>query len=311
VSVHLQNAELIRAEISSQLAHVRTLLARPLHRIEAQSIGGGPLHPLQEVLEAAERWVRRDDLATAHVEGYVVEATGLGPLITARSGDPALPGLLADMVGPDQYLHAVGVLGVAFAMQSLAPSTQVRLLRKTTQAPGYIADIRVTLPDSTTFDIEAKAPRILRGLRRTIRTKLARRAVTNAVSGACDPVRGQLPKTSPGVVAIASFGLGEASFAALVRAANRQLEVHRAENPLLMGVLIVDYRRAAKILSSTKRKGPGDSWSQTSRVSLTWGSHRELVRNPGYRGEPRVVIVDGHEPAKDYFDFSSAEAAPD
>lgn len=304
MGLRIENAEKIREEVGGRIAQVRALLAEPLSRIDELANDESGTHPLVEVLAAAERWIADPESSSLGFDRHVVEAMGLAPLIEARKSDPALQELLAGMVESSQYIHAVGVLGTAFAMQGMAGVQRIELVQKASGTPGRIPDIRVLMGEGQAFNIEAKAPRRLRGLDRRLRPNRARHVVQTAVSEAAHPERGQLPTDSPGIVAIAAHGLRGTSIDELARASKAVLRRHGSEDFYLMGVLLVNFYYEIRHLRTSVALGGWDDRRVTHTVQVAWGSHRELVPNRSYRGSFKIESVEGFDPAQDGFDLS-------
>lgn len=309
MQVRIHRADEVREVVSRQLARVRELLGEPLSKLAAQARQRPERHPLLTAIDATEQWLALPNLRSSRIEGYLIEATGLGPLIEARASDPALPRLIASMVDPSQYLHAVGALGVAYAIQHTPEVKRVEFVEQSPGLQGRIPDLRVVLDHGREFYIEAKAPRQLRNRTRQISARVARRVVGNALSEA-RPILGQLPSDSVGMVAILSFGGGHATIRTLRETGRRFLEKVGPNDPMLMGVLIVDFRRTVRVMESSQGVDANGLPSVTARVRLAWGSHREMVQNPAYAGTFRVAVSPDYDPPEQHYDFSWSDEGP-
>ncbi len=300
--IRIYNAERIRRDIEPRLAQVRDVLAAPLRRIEKLPRAQASGHPLIRALEAAERWASRPDLATVPIEGYVVEAVGLGVLIDAREADPALPELFAGMVDPNQYLHALGILGVAYALQNDLPRVEhLEIVRHDPSKHGRIPDLRVGFDGGHELAVEVKAPRILHWPRRHLTRRNAHGCVRCAIAEAADPTRSQLPRDSPGLVALASFGV-EDSAVELMRVEATSFLRDRCQNEdTLMGALFVDFRRRGTLELAPYQPGPAGSLELEAGVF--WSRHAVMAHNPWYRGNFNIGTVAQHEAAKVFFDL--------
>ncbi len=301
--IRVHNVEQVRQTILPRLAHVRELLALPLRRIEKLPSTRAAQHPLIRALEAAELWANRADLATVPIEGYVVEAVGLGVLIDARGADPALPELIAGMVDPDQYLHALGVLGVAHTLQEGLPRIeQLNLARHDPTKPGRIPDIRLSFDGGHRLSVEAKAPRFLHWPRRHLTRRIAHGSVRHAISEAASPTKGQLPKDSPGLIALASFGVDDPGIELLRTEADSFLKDNCQNDDFLMGILFVDFRRRGTLELAPVQPGPPGSFELAAGVF--WSRHSSMSHNPGYRGNFKIGLENGRSAAKEYLDFA-------
>ena len=301
--IRVHNVEQVRKAVLPRLAHVRELLALPLGRIEKLPRTRAAQHPLVRALEAAEHWVNRPDLATAPIEGYVVEAAGLGVLVDARGADPGLRELIAGMVDPDQYLHALGVLGVAHTLQEGLPRIeQLSLVRQDPTKSGPIPDLHLSFDGGHRLSVEAKAPRFLHWPRRPVTRRIARGCVRHAISEAAGRVKSQLPKDSPGLVALASFGVDDPGIELLRAEADSFLKNHSQNDEFLMGVLFVDFRRRGTLELAPNQPGPAGSFELAAGVF--WSRHLRMAHNPGYRGKFKIGLQNGHSAAKEQLDFA-------
>jgi hypothetical protein len=299
----VENTRAIRRVIGSQIQHVRELLAGPLARINEWGEPKRSAHPLVQVLDGTERWLNSSELLTTRIEGYSLEAAGLGPLIDARQEDPALPGFISEMVDEDQYLHNVGVLGVAYAMDSVPETSTVGLIRQKT--PGVrIADLRVTLSQGGVVEVEAKAPRALRQFPENVTPHVAQVVVENALSEAAHPITGQLPRDGPGLVAIASHGLSAEAVQRIDDAARIAIQRFGPGSPNLIGLLTLNFYRRMEVLESNATPQGDGTTRLTRKIRLTWGNERTLAKNAAYRGGVNFNLEEGHEPARQDFDLT-------
>ena len=310
IDFKVENSDALRSLVEVQLKHVRELLARPLETIAQSAETVRARHPLVEALEGTERWIESPILLTTRIEGYVVEATGLGTLIDARVHDPGLPDLIAGMVDPNQYLHNVGVLGVAFAMDTIAGPRRPELIRQSRQGGGRIADVRVPLQGGAIVDVEAKAPKALRLPPADISPKIARTVAENALNDAAHPLTGQLPRDRPGLVAIAAHGLPDKVQASVNDAAQQAIDRFGQASPNLIGLLTLNFYRRLEVLQ-TKDMPVEDGKRRLRRtVRLTWGNARMLAKNRGYTGVVSFNLEEGHEPARENYDFTERDTVP-
>lgn len=311
VEVNLHRAPEVRLAIGRELAVVEELLAVPLTRIrQGESTVVGPKHPLTEVLDATRKWIEAPDMATRRVEGYSIEALGLGPLLRARDGDPALPELIASMVVPEQYLHALGLLGVAYAIQAAGWARDVRLLRKVGQEKGRVADLGVTIAPGIGFQVEAKAPRALRELAGDLRATVARAVVRHAINDACNPDRPQLRNNMPGTVALLSRGLSTEEGLLIEKAAIGHLGRVGSRYPYLMGVLVVNLQRTMTPIDTVETSLPDGRRRVSGNVRVAFGSRRWFAPNPRYVGTVRLDVEEGHQEATETLDLSTKPSAP-
>ncbi|MCI4327194.1 MAG: hypothetical protein L3K16_06140 [Thermoplasmata archaeon] len=301
--VRVENAGDIRSALTMEVAEVERLLAGPLAGLRHSEPRTRDRHLLWSMLEATRQWLGATNFSSHKIEGYSIELLGVGALLRARAGDPGLPELVAGMVEASQYIHAMGVLGVAYAIADQPWARHVTLLRKETQRPGRIADLRVEVTEGGKFDIEVKAPRTLRDPNRPVRVKAARRIVATAIMEACNPKNPQLPPGSPGMVAIVGHDLRERDGRTLESAGNGYLQRRGGLNPWLMGVLMIELRRQASFGDPTEIVLPDGRRQRTRQLRATFGSRRNYSRNPAYVGNVQLNLEEGHDPAKENLDF--------
>jgi hypothetical protein len=87
-------------------------------------------------------------------------------------------------------------------------------------------------------------------------------------------------------------------------AARVVLEQHGIDDTHLLGVLLVNFRRTARVSGPLGRREGVAGREVTHEVKLTWGSQRTIVRNPAYRFGLKIVSVEGYDTARDRFDFT-------
>jgi hypothetical protein len=305
LTLRVHNADLLRDEVRERVAETRAFLAGPLGVLETGDVRSPHAagHPLLEYLHATERWLCREDFDSARVEGYLLEVSALATLLRAREKDAGLGELIASMVVAEQYRHAVAVLGVAYQFER-APGVRALLTRKLPGERGRIPDLWLDGGGRPRLQVEVKSSAELQSAGAPMSVRVAERAVGKAISAARVRPAGQFLSGMPGLAVVASYEFGEDGQTVLRQAAERKLASIRSLNPLLAGVLLLDFtRRGSYSLWGPPRKD-GNVTSQTWRWRITWTSRQEFVPNREYAGAVGFTISEGHLPARDVIDFN-------
>lgn len=260
-------------------------------------------HPLVEYLHSTERWLAREDFASARVEGYLLEVAGLVTLLRARHRDPRLPEHIASMVVAERSRHDVAVLGVAYQFERDA-ANHVLLARKGPGELGRIPDLWLDADGRPRLQLEVKSPVGLQFTGTPLSSKVAMSAVGCAISAAREPPKGQFFSGVPGVAVVASYEFGEGGQTVLREAAENRLADIHSPNPFLAGLLLLDMTRTGTFTPCGSPTEVGNVTNRTARWRITWTSRQEFVRNRTYRGDVQFAITEGHLPAKDLVDLS-------